>query len=162
MRQRRSIIGLAFALIAGAGSCVATPLPQPPSIELELDVEKVTVESTDGEPVVIVGQQNALSIGGIGLRVTPGPTDSDPILEIGNATAADDGSFTVIVISPLENTYFFERIDGDTDEFFAAITVDAAGNVSETDPGPDGDGDGSPDEIDCAPTDPDLVGQRCP
>ncbi len=159
-RKRHSnLLGLALALGACAGSCVATPLPQPPS--LELDIEKLSIDSGPGEPVVIVGEPDAVSIGGIDIRVTPGPTDTDPVLEIGDASVAADGSFTVIVVSPLENTYFFERIDGATDEFFAAITIDSSGNISEGDPGPDADGDGSPDEIDCAPDDETLVGQRC-
>jgi hypothetical protein len=162
MRKRHSIIlglGLLLALAACPGPRGATPLPQPPG--LELDIEKVSVDSNGGEGILIVGQADAVSIPNIEIRVTPGPTDSDPILEIGNATVDADGAFSVLVVSPLENTYYFERTDGDKDQYFAAISIDFEGNISEADPGPDADEDGSPDEIDCAPDDPTLGGQRC-
>jgi len=54
-----------------------------------------------------------------------------------------------------------DQISADEDVFFAAIVIDEAGNISEGDPGPDSDDDGSPDEIDCAPDDATLGGQRC-
>jgi hypothetical protein len=159
MRKRHILLGLALGLWC-AESCVATPLPQPPSIEL--DIDKLTVEGTDGAPVVFVGSPGALSVGGIEVRVTPGPTDTDPILEVGTAPVDADGSFDVVVISPLENTYFFEAVLDDEDVFVAAVRVDATGNPSLGDAGPDSDEDGSPDVVDCAPDDPDVSGQRCP
>lgn len=159
MRKRHILLGLALGLWF-AGSCVATPLPQPP--EVELDIEKLTVEGGDGSPVVFVGAPGALSVGDIEVRVTPGPTDSDPVLEIGTAPVAADGSFEVVTISPLDNTYFFEAILADEDVFVAAVTVDVFGTPTLGDAGPDTDEDGSPDAVDCAPEDPDLSGQRCP
>jgi hypothetical protein len=159
MRKRHLLLGWALGLCF-AGSCVATPLPQPPDVEL--DIEKLTVEGTEGSPVVFVGAPGALSLGDIEIRVTPGPTDSDPILEVGTAPVAADGSFEVVTISPLENTYFFEAVLAEEDVFVAAVRVDASGNPSLGDAGPDSDEDGSPDVVDCAPDDPELSGQRCP
>jgi hypothetical protein len=140
-------------------ACVATPLPQPPSFDL--DTELVQADA-DGTSVGFVGAPGALTPGPVGVRVTPGPTDSDPILEIGSGDVLADGSFEVLVLSPRENTFYFEAITDDADVFVAAVVVEPDGRVVEVDPGPDADADGSPDVIDCAPDDPSLAGQRCP
>lgn len=158
MKLRKRFVLVAFAL--AAGSCVATPLPQPPT-DYELDIGELSVD-TSGQAFGIVGTEGAVKPGSIEIRVTPGPTDSDPVLEAGNAQVASDGSFSVIVVSPLPNIFFFEAIEQNDDVFFGAVTIDAAGVISEADPGPDADDDGSPDAIDCAPDDPQKRGQRCP
>jgi hypothetical protein len=138
-------------------ACVATPLPQPP--EFELDADLVEADPLDAG-VTFQGAPGALTPGPVELRVTPAPTDTDPPLSQGSAQVAADGSFTVFVLSPLVNTFYFEAISADADVFVGALTIDA-GIVIEADPGPDTDGDGSPDEIDCAPQDPARSGQRC-
>ncbi len=151
--KRLLTAGSLFALAA----CVATPLPQPPSFEL--DTGAVDVELSDAA-VTFIGSSGALTPGSVDLRVSPGPTDSDPPLELGTATVAEDGSFTVFVVSPDDNIFFFEALTDDEDIFVIAVTIDGDAIV-EADPGPDTDQDGSPDEIDCAPEDADLSGQRC-
>lgn len=143
-----------FALAA----CVATPLPQPPSFELDVDLVEAEYE---GAAVTFTGSAGALTPGGVGLRVSPGATDSDPPLELGSAEVEADGSFVVFVVSPEDNVFFFEVITDDADIFVGAVSIDAEGNVIETDAGPDSDDDGSPDEIDCAPDDATVSGQRC-
>ncbi|NUP11421.1 MAG: hypothetical protein HOW73_35700 [Polyangiaceae bacterium] len=153
MKLRLVLIGI----VGAAWSCTATPLPVPP-VEYELDVEKLEV--TD-QPLVFEGNPGAVTPGDVEIRITPGPPDGDPVVEDGTGTVAADGSFTILVESPLPNIFFFEAIEEDEDVFFGAVRVDAAGNVEEADPGPDGDDDGSPDAIDCAPTDPERGGRRC-
>lgn len=155
MNTRKRLLALCLLALA---ACVATPLPQPPTFEL--DVDAIDAESADAG-VTFTGSEGALRPGSVDLRITPGPTDSDPVLELGTGPVDADGSFTVFVVSPLENTFFVEALTDDEDIFVGAITVDATGDVVEADPGPDTDGDGSPDEIDCAPDDPDVRGQRC-
>jgi hypothetical protein len=153
MRKRLTLFAVGFA------ACVATPLPQPPGFQL--DVELVDAEPSD-LTVVFDGAPGALTPGSVDLRITPGPTDSDPILEIGTGPVAADGSFSIVVVSPLENTFFVEALTAQEDVFVAAVAIDAGGTVTEVDPGPDTDEDGSPDAVDCAPDDPNLSGQRCP
>jgi hypothetical protein len=150
-----------FLLACAVWACSATPVPQPPSYEL--DVDKSELQTTDGSTVRIVGGPGAISPAGIRIRVTPKrDPDIDPILEPGSATVAADGSFIVVVSSPPANTFYFEVLEEEEDVYFAAVLFDADGNTSEGEPGPDTDADGSPDEIDCAPEDPALSGQRCP
>jgi len=158
MKMRKRL--LLTILAAGACSCSATPLPQPP-VEYELDASKVEQSTDGGEAIVISGTAGAVSPGSVRIRITPGETDSDPVLEPGNADVSADGSFTTFVISPAANTFFFEALEADADVFFAAIRVDDAGNIEDADPGPDSDEDGSPDAIDCAPEDGTQHGQRC-
>ncbi len=140
-------------------ACVSTPLPQPPSYEL--DISKVSIAGT-GEGLTISGAPGAVSPTGVELRITPGVPNTDPVLELGSGQVGPDGSFDILVVSPIENQFFFEVIEADEDIFIGVIRGAADGTVTEGDPGPDSDGDGSPDEIDCAPDDDTLGGQRCP
>jgi hypothetical protein len=154
MRMKRLLPVLWLHVLA---ACVATPLPQPPSYELDVDA----IDVSESGAVTFDGGPGALTPGSVELRITPGPLDSDPVLELGSGLVDADGSFTISVISPLENVYYFEVITANDDIFVGAVGVDASGNASEVDSGGDIDGDGSPDVIDCAPNDPELRGQRC-
>lgn len=75
---------------------------------------------------------------------------------------AGDGSFSVSVDGAMrDQLHYVELIERTDDVFVGAVVGDEGTSVVLGDPGPDGDRDGSPDAIDCAPSDETLRGQRC-
>jgi len=146
-------------VLLGLSCCVTTPLPVPPTI----DPERVTItDDSESGGVLVEGSAGAVDPVDQELRITYGgePIDSMPPLFDEVETAAD-GSFSAHVRGTVTSRFFIEAITDDEDLFLVAITVGSRGPSEETDPGPDSDGDGSPDEIDCAPLDDTQGGQRC-
>lgn len=162
--MKRFLLALALVLPA-AGSCVATPLPQPP-VEYALDIALVRL-SPSTNVVTLVGNAGAFSPGGVDIRVTPLPDPSQAFLPTpGVVTVGDDGSFSVTLAASPTGTFAFEAIEDDDDVYVDAVRGDApaAGDgivVVQGDAGPDSDGDGSPDAVDCAPDDASVAGSRC-
>ncbi len=142
----------ALSLLALGSGCLGTPLPDPPSFS----GEGITL-SDSGQPgtVRLVGDPGTARDGGVPLRVTTPP--SPGVLVATNA----DGSFGRIVPGAPGDRIFFELIFPDEDRFVGAFTAAIGGRLVSVDPGPDADGDGSPDLIDCAPADRTVGGQRC-
>lgn len=153
-RRTAPLAALALALSA----CVTTPLPLPPS----MDPNQVKAEASDGgEPVLVWGGPGAFDQGGFGLRVTAveEPTWGSPP-EHGETAVGEDGSFAVTLLGSDTATYYFEALLEDEDLFLLAADLDGR-DLVVVDPGPDRDGDGSPDAIDCAPDDETVGGRRC-
>jgi len=147
-----------IALLGLVAACVTTPLPLPPT----MDPERISLEQGDEQTVIVRGAAGAASPGGIELRVTP--VESPPLSappEFGEVRVEEDGSFEVVVFGEIVDTFYFEALEEDEDIFLIAVTG-AYGGVAEVDAGPDRDGDGSPDPIDCAPDDDRFSGHRCP
>ncbi len=144
--------------------CLTTPLPVPPTIEPEAHPEHITIEDHDGG-VLITGEAGAFEPPDSTIRVSYGdePIDSLPP-QRAEVVVGDDGSFQGWVMGGFRNRYFIEILLEDEDLFVMAITgdIDDSPRAIETEAGPDRDGDGSPDEIDCAPDDETLGGRRCP
>jgi hypothetical protein len=162
MRRLRNLLASAALGVAAAlaPACVTTPLPIPPTVDPDL----ITI-TPDAAGVIITGSEGAVDPGGVDVRVSYRDPDIDsvPILTATAATG-DDGSFEVAIGGAPTDLYYIEILLADEDLFAVAITAgdDAGGAAVEADPGPDADSDGSPDEIDCAPLDETLGGQRCP
>lgn len=138
--------------------CVATPLPHPPT----LDTDLVTLEDEGEGQVVMEGSEGAASPPGLELRVTwvPGPTTMG-IPEFWESVVGSDGSFYMPMSGLRSDYYYVEALITDEDLFLVAVTGGSGVSVVEIDPGDDRDSDESPDEIDCAPDDPTMGGQRC-
>lgn len=148
---------LSLSLLGGSAACVATPIPQPPDIAL--DVTKIRFELAGGYVVAVIGEAGAIEPGNFQLRITPvADPPSDVQIEIGASDVASDGSFSVLVLGQTTNFFYFEAIGPTGDTYFGTIQGDPP---EEVDPGPDTDEDGSPDRIDCAPDDPTRQGSRC-
>jgi hypothetical protein len=142
----------ALSLLALGSGCLGTPLPDPPSFS----GEAITLsESPQPDTVRLVGDPHALNPGGVTLRITTPPAPGELV-----ATNAD-GSFGRIVPGAAGDRIFFEIIDTEEDRFVGAFMAPLGGRLVAVDPGPDTDADGSPDAIDCAPTDDTVGGQRC-
>jgi hypothetical protein len=142
-------IVIALALSSG---CVATPLPTPPTY----DVQRMTlVQSEAPDAVDVRGAPGA--IGGL-----------PPIVRVSGPRAwaessvAGDASFEIRELTgALAETFYLEAVLDDRDVFLVAFTDGPGDSITPVDPGPDADGDGSPDAIDCAPDDPMVGGRRC-
>lgn len=148
---------LVLSLLVGSWACVATPVPQPPDIEL--DVAKIRYELVEGNVVAVIGEPGAIEPGDFELRIRPVPDPpSDVQIELGTTTVAADGSFSVLLLGHPNDLFYFEAIEPTRDVYFGVIQGDPP---AEADPGPDSDEDGSPDRIDCAPDDPTRQGSRC-
>jgi hypothetical protein len=143
---------LSLCLLALGSGCLGTPLPDPPSFSGEgitlRDVAQIGAVRLVGDPATV-------NPGGLTLRVTTPP--SAGVLVATNA----DGSFARILPGAPGDRIFFELIFPDEDRFVGAFMAPFGGRLVPVDPGPDGDDDGSPDLIDCAPTDDAIGGQRC-
>ncbi len=150
--MRTSILALPLALcLAWLASCVATPLPDPPS----LDTAEMSLTVGEEMTVTLVGQDQSITPGGFTLRVT-NPTVVPRSVEV---PVDAQGAFSASLPGVLSDTLYLE--DAETDRFIAAVGSDSAGGVLERDAGPDGDNDGSPDIVDCAPADDTVLGSAC-
>ena len=79
------------------------------------------------------------------------------------AVTAEDGSFSLSLGGVFSDGLFYiEFLLEEGDTFVMAVTRGDDGTAVEAEPGPDADDDGSPDRIDCAPTDDSYGGQNCP
>lgn len=138
-------------LLVWLASCVATPLPDPPSV----DSAQMTLVAQDPMSVTLAGQAGAVDPGGITLRV------SNPAAAVGVVEVAVDaqGAFSANVPGVVGDPLFLE--DAASERFLAAVGTDGAGGVIELDPGPDSDNDGSPDIVDCDDADDTVLGSAC-
>jgi hypothetical protein len=152
IRRCALVAALALSVSLALPACVGTPLPDPPSFAGAL-VSWSTTPQTD--TIRFVGQVGAVHPGGITLRITDPPTPGELV-----ATNAD-GSFGRVLPGVPGDTIYVERIDTDADVFLGAYTVGPSGVLVPAAAGSDGDGDGTPDVIDCAPADRTMSGQRC-
>lgn len=146
----------AVIILIGVASCVATPLPTPPTA----DVSRMTLLEDQPGQADLRGEPGAIeapTIDGAAIRLRV----SSP-LGRRETTVASDGSFEALgVLSETPPTLFLEVIGETSDTFLIAVTDGPGDRAMETDPGPDRDGDGSPDAIDCAPDDAARGGRRC-
>ena len=134
-------------------SCVATPLPDPPSANVN---EMSLVEDGPGF-VRLRGLPTAIRDGGEALRVTNTRLDRRTSI-----FTALDGSFSTRIEGVLSDRLYLEQVLTDAEVFLIAIesTGAADGRVMASMPS-DRDMDDSPDEIDCAPDDPLLIARQC-
>ena len=152
MRRHASLLAaIALTLALAATGCIATPLPDPPSARTEL----LTITQDQPDRVLVMGAAGAIRPASVGLRLTSSVSRTT----VGTRA---DGSFDATVSGVTGETIYLEAVQPEADTFLVAITSDPAGGPARTtDPGPDRDGDRSPDAIDCAPDDPALSGLRC-
>jgi hypothetical protein len=145
------------ALWLGLAGCVTTPVPVPPTLA-EVDVTLIDIESEIDSPAIpVAGGPGSIDPADVTLRITNADVDPHVFVEF---QPAADGSFSVNIAPG--SRYFLEQITATDDVFLVAIATSDTGATEVADPGPDGDGDGSPDAIDCAPGDEEHGGQRCP
>ncbi len=162
-RPQNLLAPLVLALLVP--SCMTTPLPIPPTLTVEVNAISIETDARGG--VTITGFEGAIMPGGEDVRMTYGgmPSDSAPP-DLDEFTIAHDGSFQTWLQGSDFETYFIEHLWTTEDIFLLAITgnreIDSPGATIVADPGGDSDGDGSPDQIDCAPLDETYGGQRCP
>ena len=141
-----------LTLAALLTSCLATALPTPPTA----DVRQMSLVEDQTDVVDLLGGPDAISGELSSLRVS---SDRD----LRETDVADDGSFEVLGLAATAPTVLYlEAVTTDDDVFLVAVTAGPGGAVVEAPPGPDRDGDGSPDAVDCAPDDGSVGGQRCP
>jgi hypothetical protein len=153
-RAARALFAVTAALLASR--CTATPLPDPPSA----DAQAMALIASTTTKVTLVGHDGAVHPGDSRLRVTiPRTGDVGGRREV-HADAA--GAFQAEVEGATTDTVYLELLETDRTTFLLAVCDAGGGAVVSTSPGPDRDGDGSPDAIDCAPDDPKLRGRECP
>ncbi len=152
MRSLRLAISL-FVLLALPG-CIATPLPEPPSA----DPGAMTLTETQPAGIRLAGTSGAITPGSIRMRVTdPSTAATGGRVEV---DVGADGAFGADLPGATTDVLYLEQVGPDRDLFFAAVQASGTAAVS-ADPGPDSDGDGSPDAIDCAPLDRTLIAREC-
>jgi len=145
------------------GACVTTPLPIPPTV----DPERLSLEDTNsnGPAVQVQGGPGAVDPGDENsnrIRVTQiGEPVSGGLPHFEEVEINEDGSFVALVSGLSSDLFYIELITTSQDIFLITVHGGFDGPVESTDPGPDRDGDGSPDAIDCAPDDESVGGQRC-
>lgn len=144
----------AAVLVASLSACLATPIPDPPS----LDAARMSLTQASATEVRLTGSAGAVRPGGRALRI------SNPSAAMGAASVAvytaSDGSFGATLAGATTDTLYLEGVTDMADTFELAVRLEG-GAVVSTSAGPDRDGDGSPDDIDCAPDDRAQSGQRC-
>lgn len=135
---------LCVLLLAGGGTCVATPLPIPPSV----DTERLKLIETALGRVELTGQPGAISVDGISaVRVASPGSWSQAAMEV-------DGAFVTVLGGTRAEVFYLEGVVDGGVQLLAAVTgAPTPGDVVLAELGPDGDGDGWPDAIDCAPDD---------
>jgi hypothetical protein len=148
--ETRKIRSIALLALWGAG-CVATPLPTPPSVE----PARVHLFEDQGYTRMRADEGALDGFATAALRIT---TSAGSV----EVRPSGRGAFTAFVPGPATSTFYFEALFAHEDRFVGSITRGAGTVAIAADPGPDGDADGSPDAIDCAPMDPTLGGRRCP
>jgi hypothetical protein len=154
MTIRRTSSSLAALLLAALVGCIATPLPTPPSAR----ADRMSLVGSADE-VTLSGDAGAIDRGSAtvaSLRVTGARAWTQVALDA-------DGSFAATLPGAVNDAFAIEAVLTDRDVFLVAVSGQAGGGdaVEQADPGPDADGDGSPDMVDCAPADPAVGGRRC-
>ncbi len=149
---RRSLTALVVSW--GLSACLATPIPDPPS----LDVARMSLVQASASEVRLSGRAGAVRPGGRALRVT-NPSAPMSSASVAIYTAAD-GSFGATLPGATIDTLFLEGLSDTADTFEIAVRLEG-GTVVGAPGGSDRDVDGSPDVIDCAPDDRTQSGQRC-
>jgi hypothetical protein len=154
MTARHISVLLAALALAALEGCVATPLPTPPSAR--------------AERMSLVGAADAVTLSGGAGAIDRGSATVSSLRVTGarawtQVPLAADGSFAAALPGAVTDAYAIEAVLADRDVFLVAVAGLAGGGgaVEPADPGPDGDGDGSPDVVDCAPADPTVGGRRC-
>ena len=149
----RLLVAIATAAVA---ACNATPLPTPPTVY----PEKMTLVEVAVGQTLLIGGPGAAEPAGLLLRVTsPGSSWTEQHVRA-------DGSFIASFASqPTELVLYIEAVSTDRgDQFLVAVTraLPTGGDAVVAVDVPDSDMDGSPDLIDCSPTDPMFGARTCP
>ncbi len=155
LRSAALLIVLPVAVLTG---CVTTPVPVPPTVDVDLTTIDIW-DDIDTPFIQITGGLGAIDPPDTTIRITTVADDTPPHPSI-EIVPNDDGSFTANV--ELGGRYYLEAITEDDDVFLLAIANGPEGEVISVPAGDDSDDDGSPDVIDCAPEDDRYRGQRCP
>ena len=147
----------ALSLAPLSAACVATPQPEPPS----LDPAAMSLVATGADTLRATGTAGAVRGAGdaMALRLTiPRSAEMGGRIVV---PLSREGAFSGELTGMAGDVVFIELIEAGGDRFLLAVS-DAGDGVAATAPGGDMDADGSPDAIDCAPSDPSLVGRECP
>jgi hypothetical protein len=144
---------VACLALGSLSSCIATPIPDPPS----LDVSRMSLQASRDGSVRLSGEAGAARVGGRALRVSNVREPAIP--SRATVLVAEDGSFVARLLGGPADVLYLETI-GPRDVYELAVRREGS-RVVTADPGGDQDRDGSPDAIDCAPDDATLSGNRC-
>ena len=147
-------ITCAFGMLLALASCVATPLPDPPSVR----PGAMSLTSTQPDLLQLAGTDGAIGDGVTRLRVTDSRT-----AEAGGrveTTVSAAGAFSAMLAGTLADTLYLEAVAPTGDTFVAAVAL-SGGVVVEVSAGADTDSDGSPDAVDCAPLDGSQMARDC-
>lgn len=148
---RRVVRFVAWLALLGEG-CAVRPIPEPPSV----DTSRMSLTEAAPDSVVLTGSPGAIASGGAALRVAnPESRDRSQVL------VGPSGDFEVVLRGSRDHVLFLEILGPETDAFLVAVTGGPDVSVETVSPGPDQDGDLSPDAIDCAPNEAALGGSRC-
>lgn len=155
--MRRHLLAFVLSVLAlplGL-ACVGTPLPDPPSAR----PEAMTLTPEDPN-VRLTGRMSAIELAGRPsgtLRVSNPTTDARVLVAV-----AADGTFTGALPGVTTDVLYLELVEAPSDLFLVAVSGFGTGDgVTMAPAGPDGDMDGSPDAVDCAPADDTLRAREC-
>ncbi|UJR85802.1 hypothetical protein [Sandaracinus amylolyticus] len=148
------LVPLAWLLVIAG--CVATPLPDPPSA----NPEAITIRESQPEQLTVTGTDGAIHPGEMRLRITNLTTaERGGRIEV---AVTPSGAFDATLPGTLTDTLYLEQVEAMGGGTFIAALVSSGGTaVMSIEPGPDTDGDGSPDLVDCAPNDEMLASREC-